>query len=112
MKDYEEVKKILTEMLEELDLRLAKITEDIKHTDQPVEKDFAEQVTQNENNEVLDQLGNAARAEKEMIKQAITRIDKGEYGICRVCGEPINKERLKILPYSSLCVECASQAGY
>lgn len=110
MKDYEEVKKILTEMLEDLDLRLAKITEDIKHTDQPLEKDFAELVTQNENNEVLDQLGNTARTEKELIKQAIARINRGEYGICKVCGEPIKEERLKALPYSSLCIKCASKA--
>ncbi|MGZ8151746.1 MAG: TraR/DksA family transcriptional regulator [Methylovulum sp.] len=110
MKDYQEVKKILTEMLEDLDLRLAKITEDIKHTDQPLEKDFAELVTQNENNEVLDQLGNTARTEKELIKQAIARINRGEYGICKVCGEPIKEERLKVLPYSSLCIKCASKA--
>lgn len=109
MKEYEEIRNNLIEMLEDLDERLAKITDHVKHTDEPLEKDFAEQVTQKENDEVLDYLGNATRAEIEKIKQAIVRIDSGEYGICMVCGEPINKERLKALPYSTLCIKCASQ---
>lgn len=111
MNKYEEVKRTLCEMLEELDERLAKITNDIKHTDEPLEKDFAEQATQAENDEVLDHLGNAARTEAAMIKKAIARIDSGEYGICEVCGEPIRAERLKALPYSNRCVKCAGEIG-
>ena len=111
MKDYAEVKKKLLEMLEELDERLAKIKNDVKHTDEPIEKDFAEQATQTENDEVQDYLGNAAQREIILIKQAIARIDSGNYGICEVCGESIREERLKAMPYSSMCIKCASQAG-
>jgi len=111
MKEYEEVRSHLIEMLEELDERLDKITRDVKHVDVPLEKDFAELATQSENNEVLDFLGNAARAERDRVKQAISRIDSGEYGICELCGEPIKKERLQAVPYSSMCIKCASQAG-
>src|SRR3989338_897862 len=28
------------------------------------------------------------------IKEALAKIEKGTYGICEVCGEPIEKERL------------------
>jgi len=110
MKEYEEVRSNLIAMLEELNLRLSRITNNVKHADVPLEKDFAEQATQNENDEVMDYLGNSARTEIEMIKQAITRIDNGQYGICQVCGEPISKERLEALPYSNLCIKCASKA--
>lgn len=112
MSELEEVKLVLSEMLEELDERLAKITDDVRHTDEPIEKDFSEQVTQNENNEVEDYLGNSARTEISMIKQALSRIERGEYGTCQVCGEPINIERLKIIPYSNMCVKCASVASH
>lgn len=112
MNNFEEVKGVLYEMLEELDERLAKITDDVRHIDEPVEKDFSEQVTQNENNEVQDFLGNSARTEIDMIKQALTRIENGDYGICQVCGEPINVERLKVIPYSNMCVKCASVASH
>lgn len=111
MKNYQEVKQVLHEMLDELNERLAKITEDVKHVDTPLEKDFEDQATQVENDEVLDYLGNAAITEKEMIVQAIDRIEKGEYGICQMCGEPIGDERLKAVPYTALCVDCANLAG-
>ena len=110
MKKYEEVRNNLVAMLDELNLRLARITNNVKHSEVPLEKDFAEQATQNENDEVMDYLGNAARTEIEMIKQAIVRIDNGQYGICQVCGEPISKERLEALPYSNMCINCASKA--
>ncbi|MDD5268681.1 MAG: TraR/DksA family transcriptional regulator [Methylococcales bacterium] len=110
MKEYEEVRSHLIAMLEELNVRLAKITNDLRHSDVPLEKDFSEQATQNENNEVMDYLGNSTRTEIEMVKQAIARIDNGQYGICRVCGEPINKKRLIALPYSTMCINCASKA--
>lgn len=106
--EYEAVRHSLIDMLEELDDKLAKITQDVK---EPLDRDFEEQATQVENDEVLDSLGNAARTEIEMVKQAISRIDKGQYGLCQVCGEPISKERLKVIPYSTMCIKCASQAG-
>lgn len=112
MKEYEDVRIKLIAMLEELDLRLARITNNVRHTDVPLEKDFAEMATQNENNEVMDYLGNSARTEIEMIKQAIAGIDNNQYGICQVCDEPISKERLDALPYSNMCIKCASKAEH
>ncbi len=108
MKEYEAIRHNLIEMLEDLDDRLAKITHDVK---EPLDQDFEEQATQAENDEVLDSLGNAARTEIALVKQAIARIDKGQYGLCQLCGKPISKERLKAVPYSSMCIKCASQAG-
>ncbi len=111
MKDYADVKNKLVDMLTELEARVDDISADVKHVDQPIEQDFAEQATQNENNEVLDYLGNAALLEITLIKQAITRIDNGLYGICEVCGESINSERLTAMPHSCMCIKCASQVG-
>jgi RNA polymerase-binding protein DksA len=111
VRDYADVKKKLLEMLEELDERVAKITDHVKHVDEPIEKDFAEQATQAENNEVMDYLGNAAQMEIIQIKQALTRIDSGNYGLCEVCGEGIREERLQAMPYASMCIKCASQTG-
>jgi RNA polymerase-binding protein DksA len=109
MKEYQEVRGHLLDMLEELDERLSKITDDVRHVDKPLEQDFSEQATENENDEVLDALGNAARDEVEKIKQAISRIDAGTYGICLNCGEPIRKERLTALPYANSCIHCAEK---
>lgn len=112
MNNYEEVRSNLIAMLDELNLRLARISNNLKHSEVPLEKDFEEQATQNANDEVMDYLGNAARTEIEMIKQAIFRIDNGQYGVCQVCGEPIGKERLEALPYTNMCIQCANKAEH
>jgi RNA polymerase-binding protein DksA len=41
------------------------------------------------------------------IERALARIDKGTYGTCEECGTEIPKERLKAIPYTRHCVECA-----
>lgn len=40
---------------------------------------------------------------------ALERLDKGEYGICESCGTDIPIARLGVLPYTTLCVECAQR---
>lgn len=42
------------------------------------------------------------------IDVALAKIDKGTYGVCERCGEPIPKERLRALPHAALCVRCKS----
>jgi RNA polymerase-binding protein DksA len=41
------------------------------------------------------------------IDRALSRIDDGRYGLCSVCGKPIEKARLKALPYVDLCIKDA-----
>ena len=41
------------------------------------------------------------------IGRALKRIDEGTYGICGRCGKPIEKARIKALPYVDLCIKDA-----
>lgn len=43
------------------------------------------------------------------VNDALQRIDEGTYGICEDCGGMIDEERLKIVPYSSLCINCQQE---
>jgi DnaK suppressor protein len=43
------------------------------------------------------------------IEDAIKRIDEGTYGICEECEAVIPKERLLIMPFARLCVNCQSE---
>lgn len=43
------------------------------------------------------------------VERALGLIERGEYGICESCGEPIPPARLDILPYATLCVSCAKK---
>src|SRR3954453_7444726 len=40
------------------------------------------------------------------IEEALVRIDKGTYGICRDCGEPIAPARLNAIPWTRVCIKC------
>ena len=42
------------------------------------------------------------------IDNALQSIENGNYGICKMCGVDINKDRLQFLPYAEYCVECQS----
>lgn len=45
----------------------------------------------------------------EEIDYAIETAQKGRYGICEECGQPIDPERLALLPETTLCVRCKQQ---
>jgi len=40
------------------------------------------------------------------IEEALKKIEEGTYGICEMCDEPIQEERLKIKPYAKYCIIC------
>jgi|SRR6188508_2745181 len=40
----------------------------------------------------------------ERIDKALAKIDEGTYGLCDRCGRPIEKARLRALPYANLCL--------
>jgi DnaK suppressor protein len=41
------------------------------------------------------------------IQRALAKIEDGTYGLCDVCGEPINPKRLAALPESTRCIDHA-----
>jgi DnaK suppressor protein len=40
------------------------------------------------------------------IEEALVRMDKGTYGICRDCGEPVALARLTAIPWTRVCITC------
>jgi DnaK suppressor protein len=38
------------------------------------------------------------------IDEALLRIDKGTFGLCRDCGEPIAEARLNAIPWTRFCI--------
>jgi DnaK suppressor protein len=40
------------------------------------------------------------------IKDALERIESGDFGICEECGEEISEKRLKARPVTTLCINC------
>ncbi|MGW1893904.1 TraR/DksA family transcriptional regulator [Streptomyces sp. NPDC002004] len=44
------------------------------------------------------------------LDEAAERLERGDYGQCQGCGEPIPRERLEARPATTLCVGCAEAA--
>lgn len=97
----------LNQLKTELTQRIKAIGDDIHHKTEPVEKDFAEQVTQQENDDVLKAIDGEAQQTVRLIDNALARIKAGTYGTCSICGEEIAGARLKALPYVTTCIRCA-----
>lgn len=43
------------------------------------------------------------------IESALRSIEKGQYGICERCSQPIEPGRLEVKPDATLCVKCQQE---
>jgi DnaK suppressor protein len=68
--------------------------------------DLADQATGN--NEVHIQLKLKQTDAKilQAIEEALWRLEKGTYGVCRDCEEPIAPARLNAIPWTRVCIAC------
>ncbi len=46
-------------------------------------------------------------AKAKSIRIALRKMQAGDYGMCEVCGQEIDAERLAVLPHTTLCIKCA-----
>ena len=109
--DLEKVKHLLLEKQAEIMSRVDRTHKHIHHREEPVSADFSEQVTEMEHEEIIHALDEEGRVELKKIRQALARIDSGDYEYCAICGEEIGEGRLLALPETSQCIDCANRAS-
>jgi len=44
------------------------------------------------------------------VEHALNKFSQGVYGLCEACGAPIDRARLKVLPYVVYCLDCQARA--
>lgn len=54
-------------------------------------------------------LENRIRQELARIEHALQKFEEGTYGLCDICGQPIDPARLEALPQATLCMNCKAQ---
>lgn len=101
------VRRHLLARRDELAQRAARTASDLRHDSDPLVADFAEQVVQRENEDVLRGIGGSAREELQRVNRALARLERGEYFSCAVCGALIESERLEAVPTADRCIRCA-----
>jgi len=106
-KELEFFRKMLKQQLEELtqrsDATIAGLlnstissADPLDRTSLESERDFTLRMLDRENKLVL------------KIKKTLGKIEDQSFGICEVCGEEIDIERLKSRPVTELCIGCKS----
>ena len=105
--DANAVRDRLLKRREELRQRASDASADLRHEADPLSADFAEQVTQRENDDVLGAISHSAQEELQQVEAALRRLASGRYSTCSVCGEDIEPERLDAVPYTDRCRSCA-----
>lgn len=96
---------ILLERRARLEARLGAIEDDFE---QPRNPDDDDRAVERNNDEVLDELGQTAQNELAAISAALTRLEKGTFGHCVKCGNPIDDQRLEAVPHTPFCRSCVS----
>ena len=43
---------------------------------------------------------------RKAVRAALNRMEEGDYGLCESCGDEIGYNRLKALPWATLCRDC------
>lgn len=94
----------LTKRQQELTRRLRTIQMDFE---QPRNPDDDDRAVERNNDEVLEELGEAGQTELAAIEAALDRLVDGTYGNCVKCGSAIDLARLDAVPHTPFCHDCA-----
>jgi DnaK suppressor protein len=83
-----------------------RLESDLRALDENAETELEEEAQGANISRLLAGLDDRGKAEIRAIDEALERIERGEYGTCSDCGEPIPIERLEALPTATTCVQC------
>ncbi len=106
----EQVKAALLAQQADIEARLQRTHRHIHQREAPVSPTVSEQAKETENDDLVMALDHEGQVELRQIRQALTRLEAGEYFNCALCGGEIGEARLKAIPHTSLCIGCASTA--
>jgi DnaK suppressor protein len=105
--EKEEIKSIIERQLKELEKQIAALEEKLA----PVAPDCSlGRLTRMEalaEQEVTRKIHTEAQLRRTRLKNALSRIQRDDFGYCIECDEPIGFKRLTIRPESVRCVDCA-----
>jgi len=104
MSENDKLKEMLESQLADLLARAEALEDDLRH---PLAADSEEQAIDLADDEVLAGTDAVLRREIGEVREALLRIERGEYGVCASCGEDIAPRRLEVMPTATRCIKCA-----
>lgn len=96
--------------------RIRQLTEDIETLKEHMKPmtlkcvvDKANKMDTISSNAVKDAVYRNSMEKLNVLKMLAAKTNGPDFGLCRRCNQPINPQRLKLLPESTLCVHCANK---
>lgn len=112
------IRKLLQDERKELERQLAELDETTFGSSQSessgemsFDEEYADAGTDTFEREKDLSLSNNIKDLMDKVDRALERIEQGTYGLCERCDKPIEKARIKALPYATLCIEHAQAEG-
>ncbi len=104
--DIQELKQELLKMKETLKSNIAKAEHEINLMRQQSPTDEGDYAVLINDTAIDDTLIAKQYKKLEEIEQALDKMSKEGYGICEMCEEPIDIERLRVKPFAKFCISC------
>jgi len=77
-----------------------------KEVENNVAQDLADKAESSYTKEFLLSLTDSERGQLLEIDEALRTLEKGDFGLCQMCGQPISKKRLEAVPWAAYCIDC------
>lgn len=73
-------------------------------------QDLADKAASAYSKELNFSLSDADRHVLVRIEEALERLEEGEFGVCTNCNTKIGERRLKAIPWTPFCIDCAEMS--
>lgn len=104
--DLGTIRQALLDRRSSLRQRHERIQQDLQRRNDPLVADAPDRAVQLQNDATLHVIDDATHDELLVVEEALQRLDKGLYGICKQCGGAIEEVRLQVL-HAVTCSACA-----
>ena len=104
--ELESLKRQLLELKANIESNIQKSTNDINLMSQQDPNDEGDYSVLLNDSSIENKIIEKQIRELKEIETALGKISNGKYGICEMCEDEINIERLKVKPYARFCISC------
>lgn len=106
-KEQEEIKQVILEKIEDTEEEIVQLEELTK----PIKPDNAygrlSRMDAINNKTINDKALREQKSRLQKLQRALDNVEKDKFGNCTKCGDPIPLGRLKFMPWTTKCVNCA-----
>jgi DnaK suppressor protein len=105
-KEKQAYRKTLLEQKEKIVKKLSQFYNESKEVETDIAQDVVDKAESSYTKEFLLSLSDAEREQLRLLDAALRRLETAGFGLCQMCGQPINKKRLNALPWTPYCINC------